>query len=49
MLNNDEDTSDVLDQLKAQAYDCYLYAQDDKYSKNALEGNEPLQTAAAAT
>jgi Putative DNA-binding domain len=49
VLNNDEDTSDVLDLLKAQAYDCYLYAQDDQYTKSRLELNEALPTAAAAT
>jgi hypothetical protein len=49
LLHSKDDMPGIMEQLKAQAYDCYLYAQDDRYSKGNLEVTEVSSAAAIVT
>jgi hypothetical protein len=49
ILHSEDDLPDVMEQVKAQAYDCYLYAQDDRYIKSNLEVTDTLLDGAIAT
>ncbi|MFY9555143.1 MAG: ATP-binding protein [Blastocatellia bacterium] len=48
ILETTEGVIDILEQAKAQAYDCYLYAQDDQYSKSRPDATSTVMEEAVA-